>query len=99
MRGVGLPLPPLRAPLEQHVERGQKQQHPPAMRNAGMEMPRKFSTASPATPNSVRIPTATRQARIATLRRSDRHALGQRHEQRREAHGSMITKSVTKAGM
>ena len=33
-------------------------------------MPRKFSTASPASPKSVRMPKATRQARSATTRRS-----------------------------
>jgi hypothetical protein len=65
-----------------------------------MEMPRKFSTASPATPNSVRIPTATRQARIATLRRSEivMPWVNATNSGARPT-GSMITKSVTKAGI
>jgi hypothetical protein len=73
---------------------------PPAMRKAGIEMPRKFSTASPATPNSVRMPSATRQARTATLRRSPMPmpCVSATKSGARPT-GSMITKSATKAGM
>ncbi len=73
---------------------------PPAMRKAGIEMPKKLSTDSPAIPNMVSRPKAIRQARIAMPRLTLAVSPWVRAAKRgARPIGSMITKRATKAGI